>query len=142
LTEQLPAIGSELKALEEKYGGTYSGILGEVMHIEVLSRFDMSYAIRRLGSFTHAPNAAAFAGLYRLLRYIATHSHHPVMYPRRKSEGFDELRVDFDAPNFKSIEIPRGLATINDSDHARDNATRKSYHISLCPNNAQWCNCW
>ena len=53
------------------------------------------------------------------------------MYPRRKSEGFDELRVDFDAPNFKSIEIPRGLATINNSDHAGDNATRKSYHCVL-----------
>jgi hypothetical protein len=36
LMEQLPATGSELKALEEKYGGTYSGILREVVHIEVL----------------------------------------------------------------------------------------------------------
>jgi hypothetical protein len=69
--EQLPATGKELKALKEKYGGAFPGILGELTHVECLSRFDLSYTIHRLGAYTHAPNAAAFAGLYRAIRYLA-----------------------------------------------------------------------
>ena len=131
LMEQLPATGKELKALEEKYGGTFPGILGELMHVKCLSRFDLSYAIRRLGAYTHAPNAAAFAGLYRALRYLATHPHRPIMYPNRNMYGHEELKVEFDPPKSRSVEIPRGVCNIVDSDHARDNATRKSYHCSL-----------
>ena len=128
LVEQLPATGDELKALEERYGGTYSGILGELMHVETLSRFEISYAIRRLSAYTHAPNAAAFAGLYRVLRFLATHEHRPVFYPPSSMTGFEELRVDFDSPNFKSIQLPKSAISIVDSDHARDNASRKSHH--------------
>lgn len=128
LMEQLPAVGSELKALESKYGGTFAGILGELMHVECVSRFDLSYSIRRLGAFSHGPNAAAFEGLRRALRYLATHVHRPVMYIRRKRGGTEELRVEFDAPLYKSIDLPTTLMTAVDSDHARDQATRRSVH--------------
>ena len=131
LMEQLPATGQELKALEERYGGTFAGILGELMHVECISRFDLSYTIRRLGAYTHAPNAAAFAGLYRALRFLATHPHRPIFYPNRKMDGYDDLTVHFDPPKFNSIKIPQGLCNIVDSDHARNNATRKSYHCSI-----------
>jgi hypothetical protein len=103
LLEQLPATPTELKELEKRYMGTFPGILGEIMHIECITRFDLSYTIRRLGAYTHAPNAAAFAGLYRALRYIATHPHRPIMYPSKDLSGYEELRVDFDSPNFKTL---------------------------------------
>jgi hypothetical protein len=35
--EQLPATGQELKLLEEHYGGTFPGILGEIMHMSKTS---------------------------------------------------------------------------------------------------------
>eukprot|EP00956_Cyclotella_meneghiniana_P008309 scaffold11091_cov47-Cyclotella_meneghiniana.AAC.1 len=128
LAEQLPASEDELKILEQRYGDSYGAILGEIMHVEVCSRFELSYSIRRLAQFTHGPTEAAFAGLYRVLRFLATHPHRPVMYPRRKFQGYDELRVDFDAPKFKSTQIPRVPCTIADSDHARDTLRRKSHH--------------
>jgi hypothetical protein len=98
------------------------------MHIECITRFDLSYTIRRLGAYTHAPNAAAFAGLYRALRYIATHPHRPIMYPSKDLSGYEELRVDFDSPNFKSMDLPNKPLQMADSDHARDTSTRRYIH--------------
>jgi hypothetical protein len=126
LMEQLPATKEELKCLEEEYGGSFPEILGDIMHVECWSRPEMSYTLRRLGAYTHAPNKAAFAGLKRALRFLATHDHRPIFYPRRDITGFEELRVDFDHPNFKSIDLPLGLCTLADADHARDNVTRRS----------------
>ena len=43
-------------------------------------------------------------------------------------EGYKELRVDYNSPTFDSIELPIGLATVVDSEHTRDNESRKSCH--------------
>jgi hypothetical protein len=67
LAEQLPATKEELKELVEKYGAEYRSILGDIMHVWVWSRLDIGYATQRLSSYTHASNAAAFAGVYRIL---------------------------------------------------------------------------
>jgi hypothetical protein len=104
--EQLPATGQELKLLEEHYGGTFPGILGEIMHVENISRFELSYAIHRLGAYTHAPNAAAFAGLYRVLPFLATDPHGSIFYPNRNMDGYDDLTVHFDPRKSRSIKIP------------------------------------
>jgi hypothetical protein len=106
--EQLPATGKELKVLKEKYGGAFPGILGELMHIECLSRFDLSYTIHRLGAYTHATNAAAFAGLYRAIRYLATHPDRPIFYPNQEMDGYEELKAEFDPPKSKSAELRKG----------------------------------
>eukprot|EP00956_Cyclotella_meneghiniana_P015483 scaffold23804_cov48-Cyclotella_meneghiniana.AAC.3 len=108
------------------------------MHVWVWSRPDIGYAMTRLPQYTHAPNTAAFAGLYRILRYLATHPHRPILYPRRPLTDVHELRFDYDAPNFESITLPNGLLKIVDSDHARDNATRRSCHCVL----ALLCRCF
>ena len=131
LLEQLPATGDALSALEQRYGGTYSSILGDIMHVDCWSRSDISYAVNRLSSYTHAPNAAAFAGLYRILRFLATHRHRPVMYPRRPIDGCETLRVSFDHDNSRSIDVPLRPCTLADSDHARDLATRRSTQCTI-----------
>ena len=131
LLETLPATGTELLALEQRYGGSYASILGDIMHVDCWSRFDISYAVNRLASYSHAPNAAAFAGLYRILRYLATHVHRPIMYPHRPLTGHDTLRVDFDKGLFRTINLPNKPCTMADSDHARDPATRKSIQCAI-----------
>jgi len=131
LLEELPATPEQLKILEQKYGGTYASIIGAIMHVYVWTRLDLGYAITRLSQYIQNPSAAAFAGLYRVLRYIATHRHRPIMYPRKKMAGSHTVRVDFDHPNFESIELSNGLIELVDSDHARDNATRRSCHCIL-----------
>ena len=45
--------------------------------------------------------------------------------------GSHTVRVDLDHPNFESIELSNGLIELVDSDHARDNATRRSCHCIL-----------
>jgi hypothetical protein len=82
LLEQLPASKEELKALELKHGATFASILGDIMHVWVWSRPDIGFSTTRLSQYTHAPNAASFAGLYRVLRYLATHLHRRIFYPR------------------------------------------------------------
>eukprot|EP00956_Cyclotella_meneghiniana_P015837 scaffold24602_cov53-Cyclotella_meneghiniana.AAC.1 len=94
LLEQLPLQGKDLKEAEKKYGGSFASILGDVMHVWVWSRLDIGYATTRLSQYTHAPNAAAFAGLYRILRYLATHPHRPIFYPRRPVTDVHELRFE------------------------------------------------
>ena len=131
LLEQLPLQGKDLKEAEKKYGGSFASILGDIMHVWVWSRLDIGYATTRLSQYTHAPNAAAFAGLYRILRYLATHPHRPIFYPRRPVTDVHELRFEYDAPSFESITLPNGLLEMVDSDHARDNATRRSCHCVL-----------
>ena len=130
LCEMLPATPSQLVALVKKYGGTFPEILGQLMHVYVFTRSDLGYTCSRLSRYTQAPSAAAFAGLHRGLRYLATHPHRPIIYPRRTLDGYDTLRVDFDPPKHEVIELPNGLILLVDSDHARDMRTRRSCECS------------
>ena len=131
LVEQLPATGDELKALEKQYKGTFPSIIGQIMHVYVWSRPELGFTCGRLSRYTTSPNAAAFAGLYRALRFLATHTHRPIMYPRRSIDGYHTLRVNFDPPKFQEIKLSNGLIIIVDSDHARDKRTRRSCHCVL-----------
>jgi hypothetical protein len=101
------------------------------MHIWVWSRLDIGYATQRLSSYTHAPNAAAFAGHYKILRYLATHPHRPIFFPRLPMTGSQEIRVDYDPPKIDSIELPNSLIECVDADHARDHATRRSVYCII-----------
>ena len=110
---------------------TYASIIGAIMHVYVWTRPDIGYATTRLLQYIQSPSEAAFAGLYRLLRYLATHRHRPIFYKRKQMSGTHIIRVDFDTPKFKEIELPNGLLELVDADHARDNATRQSCHCVL-----------
>jgi hypothetical protein len=130
LMEQLPVNvkGKDLNALVERHGAPFNSMLCDIMHVVVWSRFDCGYATTRLSKYSHASNEAPFARLHRILRYFATHPHRPIFYPCNKLEGYKELRVDYNSPNFDFIELPNGLAIVVDSEHTRDNESRKSCH--------------
>ena len=53
------------------------------------------------------------------------------MYPRKEMTGSHTVKVEYDPPKFESIELSNGLIELVDSDHARDNATRRSCHCVL-----------
>ena len=50
--------------------------------------------------------------------------------------SYHTLRIDFDPSKFEEINLPNGLIIAVDSDHARDNCTRRSCHniITLTSN--------
>lgn len=103
LCEQLPATEDELKLLEERYGGSFGEIIGQLMHVYVWTRPELGFSCTRLARYIQAPSEAAFAGLYRQLRFLATHPHRPIIYPRGTIDGFHTYRVDFDPPKFEAI---------------------------------------
>ena len=131
LLEDLPATPSQLESLIKRYRGTYPEILGQLMHVYVWSRLELGFALTRLGRHTQGPSAAAFAGLYRVIRFLATHPHRPIIYPRRLIDGYHTLRVNFDPPKFVAMDLPNSLVCMVDSDHARDHETRRSIESVL-----------
>ena len=84
-----------------------------------------------MAKYIQAPSEAAFAGLYRILRFLATHPHRPIIYPRGSIDGYHTYRIDFDPPKFEAMELPNGFIILVDSDHARDHATRRSCETAL-----------
>ena len=70
--------------LEKEYGGKYNALIGQFLHIQQVTRFDLGFAVSRLTQFNAAPNAAAFQGLKRVARFLATHLHSLIFYPRLK----------------------------------------------------------
>ena len=79
--------------------------------------------------------AAAFADLYRILHYLAIHSHRPIFYPRLLLTVVHELQARYDVPKFESITLLKLNISISiemvHSDHARVNAIRRSHHCIL-----------
>ena len=92
LAEALPAQGKDLVELEKKYGGSYHSLVGEFLHVQQVTRFETGFAITRYAQFSSCPNAPAFHGLNRLARFLATHMHSPIMYPRQKPKGYQTIK--------------------------------------------------
>ena len=90
LLESVPASPTDLKLLEKEYNGSYRSIYGSLLHFSNISRPDLMYAMCRLGKYMAAPTAAAFAGLRRICRYLATTPHRPIFY---RSSPISETNV-------------------------------------------------
>ena len=78
LASSLPASPSDLKILEKEYGLSYRSIYGSLLYFINITRLDIIFAMCRSGKYTAAPTAAAFAGLRRICRYLATKPHRPL----------------------------------------------------------------
>ena len=126
LETQLPATGSELTALETKYNGKYNALVGEFLHVAGVTRFDLGFSMSRLGQYATAPNTAAFQGLARVARFLATHLHTPIFYPRRKFTVYDTIRFETEPGKYLEQVVPGFLTIFTDADHARDTRTRRS----------------
>ena len=126
MCEQLPATGDQLVELETKYGGKFNSLIGVLLHVFQVSRYELGFTISRLGQYNCAPNAAAFEGLRRVGRFLATHPHSPIMYPRAKFTAYTTIRWEVEPGRFIEQVISNFLAEFVDSDHARDTKTRRS----------------
>ena len=126
LAEALPATGQELKALEDQYGGTFHSIIGMFLHVEQVTRFDTGFAVTRLAQHASCPSAPAFQGLNRLARYLATHMHSPIMYPRGKPKGYQLIKFEVEPGKFVEHKFTNQPCGAVDADHARDIRIRKS----------------
>ena len=55
INETLPATGEELARLEKEYGEKYNDHIGEFLHIQQASRFELGFALPRLSQYNIAP---------------------------------------------------------------------------------------
>jgi hypothetical protein len=126
INETLPATGEELARLEREYGGKYNAHIGEFLHIQQVSRFELGFALSRLSQYNVAPNEPAFQGLKRMARFLATHTHAPIFYPRLSLKMYQTIRFEVEPGKFVEHVISNLFQFFKDSDHARDIKTRKS----------------
>ena len=126
LQEQLPATGTQLAKLEKEHGGKFNALIGQFLHIEQVTRFEIGFAVTRLAQFNAAPNAASFAGLKRIARFLATHPHAPIFYPVLKLTMHQTIRFEIEPGKYIEQLISNLREMYVDADHARDLKTRKS----------------
>ena len=126
LASSLPASPSDLKLLEKQYGGSYRSIYGSLLYFVNITRIDIMFAMCHLGKFTGAPTAAAFAGLRRICRYIATKPHRPLYYPANPSERTNIISFEFGPDEKETITMSNNLTCFNDAGDAQDLMDQRS----------------
>ena len=132
LQEQLPATGTQLAKLEKDHGGKFNALIGQFLHIEQVTRFELGFPVTRLAQYNAAPNAASFAGLKRIARFLATHPHTPIFYPSTvKLTMHQTIRFEVEPGKFIEQLISNIREMYVDADHARDIKTRKSVSCVL-----------
>ena len=126
LAASLPASPSDLKMLEKQYGGSYRSIYGSLLYFVNVTRLDLMFAMCRLGKYTAAPTAAAFAGLRRICRYLATKPHRPLYYPANPTHGTNIIAFEFGPNEKETLKLSNGLTCFNDTGDAQDLMDQRS----------------
>ena len=131
LSETLPATGEELTKLELEFGGKFNSLIGQFLHVEQATRFDLGFSCSRMAQWNVAPNRPAFQELKRMARYSATHPHCPIFYPRLSMKLYQDIKFEYEPGKFDIQSISNLMNLFVDSDHARDTKTRKSISCIL-----------
>ena len=126
LAEKLPATGAELAKLESEHGGKFNALIGQFLHVQQATRPDIGFPTAKLAQYNVAPNEPAFHGCKRIARYLVTHLHCPIFYPRLNVKMYQEIRFEYEPGKFDMQTISNLMNMFVDSDHARDPKTRKS----------------
>ena len=84
------------------------------------------YAMCRLGKHIAAPTAAAFAGLRRICRYLATKPHRPLYYPANPTHGTNIIAFEFGPDAKEKMKMSNNLVCFNDAGDAHDLMDQRS----------------
>ena len=80
LFSSLPLKHEEHMKYAKIYKGSYNHWTCCLIHIAVMSRPNVSYAVMRLSGYNTSPTPATFHALNHLLCYLYHHPHLPLMY--------------------------------------------------------------
>ena len=124
----------ELEKAEKKNNGKYNKWTGELQHIIVWSRQDISHAVMKLSGYNATPSLLCWKELYHTMRYLYHKLHVPIMYPRKKVEenkivthhAKGEGEGEGEIIDLKNIREHTGLKMYTDADFAKDMTTRRS----------------
>jgi hypothetical protein len=74
--------GAKWNLLWKQYGGSLFHWNGALLHVAIITRVDLGYAIMPLSGYLAAPNAMRFQALDHTIRYLYFYRHLSIMYHR------------------------------------------------------------
>ena len=129
LAATIPATPQQLQQLETQYKGSYRSLIGSLLYFANGTRPDLMYAISRLASYNAAPNSIAFAGIKRVLRYLAFKPHVPLYYPRHKLDSTNTVHLQFTPEKSSASTYPNYLTAHADSGMPHD---LRDFRSTMC----------
>ena len=111
-----PALDTDtLQTYETRYHGPFNHSIGKLLHIQQWTRQDINFAVTRLAAFTRNPNKLAFQALEHLMRYLHTHFHEPIFYPRKTLGPPQTITYQFSPTQSMEYILPSYIAYFSDS---------------------------
>ena len=111
-----PALDADtLQTYETRYHGPFNHTIGKILHIQQWTRQDINFAVTRLAAFTRNPNKLAFQALEHLMRYLHTHFHEPIFYPRKPLGPPQTITYQFSPTQSMEYILPSHIAYFSDS---------------------------
>ena len=110
-----------------KHRGSYRKHIGKLVYAAIMTRFDIAYGTQRLSEFNVRPNAPAWEGITRIMRYLAGDIVRPLFYPRVPLDGKTTICAQLTPEKRDCLTLSNFLNLFTDSEYARDPATRHTY---------------
>ena len=115
LSTDTPLDKETLQSYEMKYHGPFNHTVGKLLHIQQWTRQDINFAVTRLAAFTRNPTKIAFHALEHLMRYLHTHSHEPIFYPKSAIGPSQLIKYKFSPTQSQQYILPSSLVYFSDS---------------------------
>ncbi len=132
LSQSPPLDGDDLVMYESRYHGAFNHTIGKLLHIQQWTRYDLHYAVTRLASFTRNPNKYAFLALEHLIRYIHSHLHEPIFYPRCTIHGTESIQYNFSSKQSQTYHLSSYPTFFSDSAFGNILPSRRSMQSNCC----------
>ena len=112
-----------------EHNGSYRHHTG-VLNWAATTRPDIKYGTQRLSEYNHHPNSVAFAGIKRMMRYLAGDPLRPLVYPRVSLSSTSTLSYSINNLEKASLSIPHWPIMFNDAELAGCLLTRSTYYCN------------
>ena len=106
---------SELEIYEKRFHGPFNHTVGKLLHIQQWTRPDINFAVTRLATFTRCPTKPAFIALEHLMRYLQSHLHEPIFYPRKSIGALQNIEYTFSPKQSIRFTLPSKSIYFSDS---------------------------
>ena len=132
LSQSPPLDDDDLLMYEKRYHGAFNHTIGKLLHIQQWTRYDIHYTVTRLATFTRNPNKQAFIALEHLMRYIHSHLHEPIFYPKRHIAGTEKIDYKFSTKQSQQYSLSLYPTYYSDSSFGNILPTRRSMQSNCC----------
>jgi hypothetical protein len=94
------------KTLDAEEATRYRSAVGSILHVAIMTRPDIQYAVNRLARRVHAPTHNAMLALKHLVRYLSRTRHATLLFPR----GMSSTLTGSSDSSWGSMHSPHGTS--------------------------------